>query len=894
MQIYVLRDPRLMQSDGHSRDRLAKFTRCGARPARCRGVASAPVKAIHTFTVSPRLPDSLAPLRELAMNLGWIADERVQDLFRRVDAERWEYDGIDALGFLVAVPKERLDALGADPSFVAAVTEVRDDLRRALESPRWFQTLPQTDLGLVAYFSPEFGIAEALPQYSGGLGILAGDHLKAASDLGVPLVGIGLFYHHGYFRQSLDRFGWQQERLPRLHPREMALAPVPGVGVVVDLAGVPVHLGIWKATVGRVELYLLDTDVEENDEAHRGITDRLYGGDTEQRLRQELVLGIGGIRALDALGLSPQVLHMNEGHAGFLALERIRTLIRDRGLSFDEAIEATRPAQVFTTHTPVPAGIDRFPRDLVERYFGGWASDCGVSIDVLMGLGHEPGTEPGAVLNLAAMSLRLSGSANGVSRLHRDVSRKMFADLWPGLPLEDVPIGSVTNGVHARSWVSREMGDLLDRHLGSDWADATADRWVGLEHVSDDELWALRATNRERLVEFARRWTRDAELARGASEGEAAWCDDILDPHALTIGFARRFAPYKRATLLLREPESLRALLRSDDRPVQFVFAGKAHPADEPGKQLLQVIARTAADLEIRHRFVFLEDFGIGVGRMLYRGVDVWLNNPRRPMEACGTSGMKAALNAGLNCSILDGWWDEWYDGENGWALPSAEWIGDVEERDRVEAAGLLSVLANDVIPAFYERGAGGLPHEWLRRVRASLCGLGPRVGATRMVREYVTDWYLPAAARRRMVTVDDHALARALVGWRDRIGREWPNVAVTRVVHEEVPTAPGEGRRCWADVTLAGLDPSEVEVQLLYGSVELDDELRDPQRTRMEPEHAEPDEQGSWRYVATMTCEHAGTYGFAVRVVPSYPGLGADVTSHPVVWAPRVVGCVS
>jgi starch phosphorylase len=843
------------------------------------------MRAAHGFRVSTRLPEALAPLSHLAWNLAAIADERVQDLFRRIDPPLWDADGLDALGLLGRVPQERLDALAADAAFVAAATDLADDFDRRRTAQRWFQRERADELGLVAYFSPEFGLAEALPQYSGGLGILAGDHLKAANDLGVPLVGLGLFYQHGYFQQGLDRGGWQHEQFRRLNPSAMALSLVPDVRVTVDLAGVEVAAQVWRAQVGRVDLYLLDTDLEGNAEADRSVTDRLYGGGEEHRIRQEILLGVGGVRLLDALGLTPDVFHMNEGHAGFLALERIRRRVVDDGLTIEEAIEATRPAQLFTTHTPVPAGIDRFPRELVERYFGGWAAECGVAIDTLMSLGHEPGTPEGITLNLAAMSLRLAGGANGVSRLHGDVSRRMFAGLWPTTSVDEVPIGSVTNGVHALSWVSREMGDVLERTVGPDWPEAPPERWAPVEHLNDAELWAIRRTQRERLVTFARRRVRRGLIARGMSEQETEWVEEILDPGILTIGFARRFAPYKRATLVLRDRDRLLSLLTSKKRPVQIIFAGKAHPADEPGKELLRTVAQLAMEVDWRNRLVFLEDYDIGVGRALVRGVDLWLNTPRRPLEACGTSGMKVALNGSLNCSVLDGWWAELYDNDVGWSIPSQEWIEDLDVRDGMESAALLSILEDEVVPTFYHRDSSGIPREWMRKSKASLARLGPQLSATRMLREYVDEWYVPAHERAREVGADGFRLARELVQWHDRVGAAWPGVVVQNVRHEEQVTA-ATAHRVVAEIELGGLGPDEVDVVLWYGTVGPDDELVDPVHLAMA---LEPDpSEGSWRrYAVDLANEEPGDYGLSVEVRPRFPAAPRLVTGPRADWAP-------
>jgi glycogen phosphorylase len=534
----------------------------------------------------------------------------------------------------------------------------------------------------VAYFSPEFGVSEALPQYSGGLGVLAGDHLKAAADLGLPLTGVGLFYDHGYFHQRLDEHGWQHESFPRLDPSSLPMKPVEGADVELDLAGERVQCEVWRVDVGSVPLYLLYAE---------GVTDRLYGGDVEHRLRQEIVLGVGGVRLLDRLGVPAEVFHSNEGHAGFLALERIRMEIVGRGRSFEEAVAAVRRGGIFTTHTPVPAGIDRFPRELMERYFGSWAAECGIDIDRLMALGHFPDEPPDAPFNMAVLGLRLAGRANAVSKLHGDVSREMFASLG-------VDIDSITNGVHVPTWAPRGPSADLD----------------------DAQLWAARVTGRRQLIEAVR-----------------ARSDVELDPDVLTVGFARRFAGYKRATLLLSQPERLDAMLLSPGRPVQFVFAGKAHPADQEGKELIQKVVGYARRPEVRHRMAFVEDYDIGIAQAFYAGSDLWLNTPRRPHEACGTSGMKAVLNGGLHCSVLDGWWDEMYDGHNGWAIPSFEEEPDQGRRDRLEADALFDLLEAEVVPLFYERGDDGFPRRWLDKVRTSLRTLGPQVTAERMLNDY-------------------------------------------------------------------------------------------------------------------------------------------------------------
>jgi glycogen phosphorylase len=840
------------------------------------------MKALRSFTVRPSLPAELAALEDLAMNLRWSWDSQTRDLFRWVDPDGWDASVHDPVRLLGLVERGRLEGLAEDPGFMRFLGEVREELQRYIDGDRWFQARGGSALRSVAYFSPEFGIAEALPQYSGGLGVLAGDHLKAASDLGVPLVGIGLFYRHGYFRQSLSTDGWQQERYPDLDPYAMALTPC-AQRVEVDLAGRSLIARIWRAEVGRIPLYLLDTDVEENPPDLRSITDRLYGGDTEHRLRQEILLGIGGVRALDALGIDAQVFHTNEGHAGFLGLERIRQLVKDPGLSPTEAVEAVRAGCLFTTHTPVPAGIDRFPRELVERYFSAWAGEVGMTMDELMALGHRPGDGPGERFNMAVMGLRLAGRSNAVAKLHGVVSRDMFADLWPDVPTEETPITSVTNGVHADTWVSAEMDDLLTRYVLPEWHEAEAPRWERLADAGDDELWRVREQGRERLVSFVRQRLGHQLMARGLSASDVEWTQTVLDPKALTICFARRFATYKRATLLLSRPERLRALLLSSERPVQLVFAGKSHPADDSGKELIRHITTFAADPEIRHRFVFLEDYDIAVARSLLQGADVWLNNPRRPQEACGTSGMKAALNGALNLSILDGWWDEAFDGENGWAISSAEHEEDLSRRDEIEAGSLFELLERQVVPLFYERWQGPVPRRWVRRMQRSLITLGPFVTAARMVRDYTEQLYEPIAAAADATAGDGHARARALTRWKQRVAAAWDGVHVDHLELPELVVELGATQDVEAVVALGQLSPDDVQVQLIHGTSGQGDELADTTIVPMEPVGEADD--GHLRYRGSFSCQQAGRYGATVRVVPSHPDLVTPLELGLVAW---------
>ncbi|MGZ6826602.1 MAG: alpha-glucan family phosphorylase, partial [Mycobacteriales bacterium] len=756
------------------------------------------MRALRRFTVRLALPTPLAPLAELVMNLRWSWHHPSLDLFESIDPQVWQAVGHDPVQLLGEVSPGRLAELAADEAFLSRLAAVHEDLQAYLTTPKWYQSLEGAPAS-IAYFSPEFGITEVLPQYSGGLGILAGDHLKAASDLGVPILGVGLLYRAGYFKQSLNAEGWQQERYPPLDPHGLPLTLLLGtdgapVEVTVPLTeGRTLRAQVWKAQVGRVPLLLLDSDVEGNGSAERLITDRLYGGGTDHRLAQELLLGIGGVRAIRAwTALSgdpaPEVFHTNEGHAGFLGIERVRELVA-LGLSYDEALEAVRAGTVFTTHTPVPAGIDRFPKDLLVSVFGG--SDlAGVPLERVLELGAE---EDPSVFNMAHMGLRLAQRRNGVAKLHGIVSREMFAGLWPGFDPSEVPISSVTNGVHAPTWVAREVLELAEREIGSTLT-TEAQGWEEIEKVADTSVWATRRVLRERLVEEVRRRLRASWLQRGATEAELGWTSSVFDPDVLTIGFARRVPSYKRLTLMMRDPERLKRLLLDPERPIQLVIAGKAHPADDGGKELVQQIVRFADQHDIRHRIVFLPDYDIGMARYLYGGCDVWLNNPLRPLEACGTSGMKSALNGGLNLSILDGWWDEMYDGENGWAIPTADGVTDPHRRDDLEAAAFYDLVENQVRTRFYDVDADGVPKRWVDMVRHTLQTLGPKVLASRMVRDYVHHLYTPAAGASRALAAQGFSSAKELAGWRSRVATSWPGVRVLHVEGGGVGDAPAVG----------------------------------------------------------------------------------------------------
>jgi glycogen phosphorylase len=874
------------------------------------------VRAIRVFTVRAILPGPLAALRELMLNLRWSWHAGTRELFAALDPAGRPEAGRDPTALLGEVPPEHLAMLAADPGYLGRLGEMAAGLQEYLTGPRWYQLDADGLAGApaaVAYFSPEYGIASALPQYSGGLGILAGDHLKAASDLGVPLIGVGLLYRHGYFSQSLSAEGWQLERYPSADPNGLPLT------LLRDSGGAPVRVGVtlaegwvlaaqvWLAQVGRVPLLLLDSYVEENEPALREVTDRLYGGGSEHRLRQELLLGIGGVRAVRAFcALSghpqPEVFHTNEGHAGFLGLERIREYAQ-AGLSFDEAIEVCRAGTVFTTHTPVAAGIDRFPRALIEQHFSGPAADPALPCGRVLALGAEtyPGGDP-AVFNMAVMGMRLAQRVNGVSHLHGRVSRAMFAGLWPGFDPDEVPIGSITNGVHAATWVAPEILALAagaGAPAGTELAE-DGQAWERVAATGPARIWEIRGLLRGRLVEAARQRLRASWRQRGASDAELGWTQEVLDPSVLTIGFARRVPSYKRLTLMLHDPERLRSLLLHPQRPVQIVIAGKAHPADEGGKQLIQQMVRFADDPAVRHRIVFLPDYDMELAHGLVQGCDVWLNNPLRPLEACGTSGMKSALNGGLNLSIRDGWWDEWYDGENGWQIPSADGVEDADRRDELESAALYEMIETAVAPLFYDAGGDGLPGRWLEMVAHTFRTLGPRVQASRMVRAYVTGLYVPAAQASRLLAGEaaaaargqeavpaaagsgtgegglPFAAARELAAWKHRVSMDWDGVRIEHVEAEDGLRGPGDGLLVRASVALGKLSPADVAVEVVAGRVGEDDEIIEPLASGMSLDEAGGD-AGIARYVGRADLGRPGPFGYTVRVVPRHPLLASS-----------------
>lgn len=850
------------------------------------------MQSTHIFFVKPQLPPQLQPLQSLALDLNWRRQTETAALFRYLDPQLWEEGGQNPLLMLSQVAEERLQAVAADSGYIAEL----ERLWQQQQNYNSTSALPEQqeqpgNKRVIAYFSAEFGLAQSLPIYSGGLGILAGDHLKSASDLGLPLVGVGLLYRCGYFRQELDRQGWQQEiypcydfyRLPLELQRQADGSPLL---VQLPYRERSLKAQIWQARVGRLKLYLLDTDFEENIEADRHITDRLYGGDIEKRIQQEILLGIGGICALESLGYEAQICHLNEGHSAFLALERIRQLQLKHGLSFEAAREQAASGNIFTTHTPVAAGIDLFPACLMDKYFTAYYQSMGLTRKEFLSLGRMDPNNSQEPFNMAVLALRLSARVNAVSRLHGQTARRMWPSLWPGLAEPEIPIIAITNGVHINSWVGSKMAALYDRYLGSGWRQdpCRVENWAAIGQVPGQELWQAHEEQRQELLTFARRRLVDRLQAQGATRAEIEAAARVLTPGALTIGFARRFATYKRATLLFRDPERLARLLGDPQRPLQIIYAGKAHPRDEEGKKLIRSIIAMASREEFRARLVFIPDYDINVARYLVQGVDVWLANPRRPLEASGTSGMKAVINGALHVSTLDGWWAEAWNPEAGWAIGRGEVYESSEYQDEIEAEILYNLLENEIIPLFYQREASGLPTGWLAMMKESIRTLAPVFNSQRMVSEYNQKLYLPAMKHYRQLQADNFRRARELAAWKNRVRVAWSSLKIERVEadREEYLTA-GESLTVQALVYLGALQPDEVKVEIYHGKVDGEEKITDGDKTEMTVKQKLG--EGRYLYSGKIIGRGSGRQGYTLRLRPRHQELAPNSLPELVLW---------
>jgi glycogen phosphorylase len=854
------------------------------------------VKFLGTYNVVPSLPENLEKLREVAYNLHWSWNPDARELFRRLHMELWEDTSHNPVMMLGKISQERLMEVSHDDGFIAHLERVYNKLHSYLKEKTWFKkSYDYGDSFNIVYFSAEFGLTECLQTYSGGLGVLAGDHLKASSDLGIPLIGLGLLYKEGYFQQYLNSDGWQHERyeindfdnLPMklvLDKKEEPLL------LSVNLAEREVFFQVWKIQIGRVPLYLLDTNVKQNSENDRRITETLYGGNVETRIQQEIILGIGGIRTMHALGIKPMVCQMNEGHSAFLSLERMRYAILNEGLTFKEAREVGYYSNIFTTHTPVPAGIDVFSNDLVEKYFGSYyRNELKISGEEFYSLGTIFKNSGANVFNMAHLAMNTAGYINGVSKLHGEVSKKMWVSGFQNVPFNEIPIGYITNGVHIRSHISHEMEQLLQQYIGEKWVDnpASTNLWERIDKIPDEELWRTHERRRERLVAFARRRLKRQIQNRGGSQEELATAAEILDPSALTIGFARRFATYKRATLIFKDIDRLADIVNNKEHPVQFIIAGKAHPKDEEGKRFIQEIFQIAKESRFRRRIVFIENYDMNVAHYLVEGCDIWLNNPRRPFEASGTSGMKVIANGGLNFSVLDGWWDEGFDPEVGWKIGNGEEYSDPDYQDEVESRQLYTTLESKIVPLFYSRGEDHLPRKWITVIKNSMKKLGPFFNTHRMVQEYFAKYYREAYEKRSLLIDKKWEEVKLLTAWKEKVKENWTNVKVIKLdtngtikslfVGQEYPVK--------AEIDLGNLIPDDVEVQIYYGPIENEDNPIHNSTVVMEAD-SQKLKNGHFNYSGSIICQKSGHQGFTIRILPKHQLLINPFELDVVYWA--------
>ena len=830
---------------------------------------------LQTFQVFPNIPKPLMFLEALALNMWWSWAPDAQDLFRRIDPRIWSESGRNPLVFLTRLPQERLERLAEDKSFLSHLDRVKALFEERIQSPQDRAAISLETSEVIAYFSMEFGIHESLPLFAGGLGVLAGDHLKSASNLNLPLVGIGLLYRDGYFRQFLDANGWQQEAYPQTNLYHLPVERAEDTGgndlrITVEGPEGPIRADVWKISVGGIPLYLLDANLHDNPPQIREVTSRLYAADQRFRLSQEVLLGIGGIRSLSKIGLFPKVVHMNEGHSAFSSIERLAQTMEHLNVSLSTAKEIVPRATIFTTHTPVAAGHDEFPVDIVKPIFVPFADRLDTTVEEILAWGQPDGSSPEAPFSMFILGLRMAQYCNGVSKLHGKVARNMWAHLWPRRPKEEVPISYVTNGIHVSTFISDEFARLFEFFLGPEWymASRKAENISRIDDIYDDDLWRAHETNRSRLIRACRKMLAKQYARRNAPRSVMEQAETALNPEALTIGFARRFATYKRANLVLQDPDRLEAILSNDEFPVQFIFAGKAHPKDNEGKQLIQNLVQFAQKRGIRDKVIFVEDYDMHLARMLVQGTDVWMNTPRRPFEACGTSGMKAAINGGLNLSVLDGWWCEGYGEDRGWAIGHGEEYTDTGYQDAVESQALYNTLETDVIPCFYDRKNGASPTRWIQMMKAAMKMAMESFCSLRMVSEYQERFYAPAARRHDELVAENAVEAGNIADQTERLHRLWKEIRVdTPIRAKRGLFRVGDSLEVTANVFLGELLPEEVDVELYYGLLKSVDVLK---TSLIEPMQVSRENgNGEYLYSSTIRCKMAGRYGFTARVTP-------------------------
>ncbi|MEM7535221.1 MAG: alpha-glucan family phosphorylase [Chloroflexota bacterium] len=845
------------------------------------------MKVVGKLHVFPKLPEPIARLQELAYNLWWSWESRAQDLYRVIDEDLWEMVNHNPVKFLRNVDQAKLVKIAADSDYLNRYRVVCNAFDAYMDSTAdtWFsRNHPDKMDQIVAYFSAEFGLHEALPIYSGGLGILSGDHCKAASDLGLPFMGIGFLYPQGYFTQHIDEHGQQHATYEHISFSEvpaqlMRDANGEPLQVHVDLPGRAVYVQIWHIQVGRIPIFLMDTDVEHNAPQDRELSARLYGGDHEMRISQEIILGIGGVRAVRALGHEPAVWHMNEGHSAFMGLERVRELVQKEGVRFDEAVEAVRANTVFTTHTPVPAGNDAFGFELVEKFFWQYWGQLHIDRDGFINFARQE-LDWGHLYSMTVLALRLSAYHNGVSKLHGSVSRGMWSFLWPGTPTEQVPISHVTNGVHVKTWLAPELRTLYGQYLSDNeaWLEEVdaGSTWDAVDSIPDAALWEAHLTRKDKMIAFVRNRVRQQLIRHGEGPHSVRSADTLLNPKALTIGFARRFATYKRATLIFRDEERLKRLVNDPERPIQIVFSGKAHPQDEPGKALIRHVYELSQHSDFHGKIVFVENYDMNIARHLISGVDIWLNNPRRPHEASGTSGQKAALSGVPNFSVLDGWWVEGYIGEdgeypNGWQIGQERAYKDEHTQDEADALDLYATLEEAILPLYFDRDDNNLPHGWIERMKNSIRTCAPQFSMKRMLKDYTTQLYLPAAVSGQQYLGDNLAVARAMATWKGQMHYQWHGVHVEAHLPSESQVVIGESIEVGAKVWLSGINQAHVTVELL---AQIENASQQTSDLLVIPMHFTHMHDGAFFYRASFMPEQGGKLSLGIRTRPAHESL--------------------
>jgi starch phosphorylase len=851
------------------------------------------VKLLGSLSVFPTLPARLEKLETLIYNLWWAWNPDAQNLFMLIDGALWDATSHNPVAMMRQVSSQRLDELAQDDAFLARFDAVIAEFEAYMApASTWFErTWTQQERVQIAYFSAEFGLHESLPIYSGGLGILSGDHCKSASDLGLPFVGVGFLYPQGYFTQKIGRDGTQEAVYEKL---DFSAAPVlPArdaagreVRISVDLPGRQVYARVWRIQVGRIPIFLLDTDVPMNAEADRALAARLYGGDHELRVAQEVVLGIGGVRALRALGIEPTVFHMNEGHSAFLSLERVRELVQEQGLRFFEAQQVVAASSVFTTHTPVPAGNDAFSFDLMSKYFSTFWGQMGLDRTGFMNLARWQ-TPGGEMFSMTVLALRFAAYANGVSALHGQVARQMWAALWPGLPAEEVPITHITNGVHTGTWLAADLAALYDQFLGkAAWREEPdlPEPWQQVSAIPDELLWQAHWQARTRALDFLRQRVARQRRRQGASPAAIAAAQQLFDPRALILGFARRFATYKRANLIFHDLERIKRILNNQERPVLIIFSGKAHPADEPGKAIIRQIQQLSQQPDFQGKIIFIENYDMNIARHLVQGVDLWLNNPRRPNEASGTSGEKAALNAIPNFSVLDGWWAEGYDGSNGWVIGDEREFDDIRAHDAADAESLYETLEREIIPLFFDVDANGVPVGWVQRMKNAAITCAPRFSMSRQVKDYMMQLYLPASRAGRKLQARDFALARTLAQWKESVYRSWSQVQLTAPHQACLRMQAGQCIDLTATLYPGPLSTDDLRVEIVWGEMDAHGQLRALQVQPMQIGAHEA--SGGIQYRARLCFETNGKFGYGIRVLPWHPALNNRYEMARVKWA--------